>query len=238
MANLERVIFVVCTCLCAAALRPTIICMVTAARPGNASYLGHTVPALHEQGVHLRDDVGLEVVDVDNSSMGVGVVLQNRVRVACRPDEEGKPSCVVQQSGRDVAASLVQCTERASAWVVLLEDDCEVCDGGLDEMLDSIGRLDPASVSMAKYSKFSRAWAFPARKIGAFAASVLRRIETHPYDVTRMEEWDPRGSVFYQHPFNLFHHIGSVSTETVRNTAAYQRMYHGLRSDTCRERLG
>jgi hypothetical protein len=223
----------------ATGLRPTILCMVSAPRPGNASYLDRTVLALHKQGVHIRDDVGLMIVHVD-SQKGVGVLLKNRTLVQCRPPVgENLPSCVVQQSGYDVAASLLLCAQRASAWVVLLEDDCEVCEGGLDEMLDSIGRLDPRLMSMAKYSKFSRAWAFPVHKVTAFAASVVRRIKTHPYDVTRVEEWDTQRErvQFYHHPVNLFHHIGSISTDPVRNTPEYNAMYHTLRRDTCRELL-
>ena len=49
---------------------------------------------------------------------------------------------------------------------------------------------------------------------------------------TMQEDWDPPGSL-YVHRRNLFHHIGRVSTESVKNSDEFRDMYHALREDEC-----
>ena len=60
-----------------------------------------------------------------------------------------------------------------------------------------------------------------------------QRLYTHPPDVTRIEDWDQHSGRLYVHDRNLFHHIGRISTESVKNTDAFREKYRALREDVC-----
>jgi hypothetical protein len=107
----------------------------------------------------------------------------------------------------------------------------------LDEVISTIGRLDSDKTAMAKFSKFTRATAFPVEVVPGYVNSVRQRLYSFPYDVTVMEQWAP-GRRQYIHGRNLFHHVGYVSTEAKRNEDTYRASYAKLRSDVCYERLG
>lgn len=199
-----------------------------------------------QQNVFNMDGVALAVIDTDNSTLGKYTPLQQDTRTIAACDttpqaeaRDGIPSCKVRQQGLDVTAALIQCAKHSSAWVVLAEDDCVACEGGLDELIYTLSTLHIQTIAMAKFSKFLRATAFPVDIVSDYAQSVRdpHRLYTHPYDVTVIEQWAP-GRREYIHARNLFHHIGHVSTEPKRNDAAYRAMYAGLRGDVCYERLG
>jgi len=212
----------------------TTFCMPTASR--SVSYVAQVVRSYASQNVFQMDGIVLMILDTDNSSAGNATALQSRVVEICSVDAQGLPPCRVRQQGLDVTASLLQCADFTSGWVVLVEDDCEVCAGGLDEVVYTLSNLHTDEIAMAKFSKFVRATAFPARMVPRYAKSVRERLNTHPYDVTRIEEWAP-GKRQYIHHRNLFHHIGYVSTVETRNDNEYRLSYEALRSDVCFEKM-
>lgn len=213
----------------------TIFCMPTARR--DVSYLDQVVQSYHSQNIFRMDGVTLAVLDTDNSTYGKYTQLMNRVEANCAKEEiEGKPSCKVRQQGLDVSTAMTQCANFTSGWVVLTEDDCEACTGAIDEVVTALSRLDRDGIAMAKFSKFVRATAFPSDVVPRYVDSVLRRIYDFPYDVTVIEEW-AAGRRQYIHDKNLFHHIGSISTEPRRNDPVYRAKYAELRADKCFEKL-
>ena len=210
----------------------TVLCMVTAGR--RVSYLGETLGSYERERVLGYDGVGLIVVDVDgrsNSSWAVGLI--DRVMEKCDgADVEGVPSCVTRQSTRDVAAALVFCEKYASGWVVLVEDDNLLCEGALDELVGTLGTLDRQAIALAKFSPLSTGMSFPVGKVGKYVDYTLGRVNTHPYDVTRVEEWDAGGGV-YRHRTSLFQHIGRVSTQEYRNSEEFRKLYASMRDYEC-----
>ena len=210
----------------------TVFCMVTAGR--RVSYLGETLGSYERERVLGYDGVGLIVVDVDgrsNSSWAVGLI--DRVMEKCDgADVEGVPSCVTRQSTRDMAAALMFCGKHASGWVVLVEDDNLLCEGALDELVGTLGTLDAQATALAKFSPLSTGMSFPVRKLGKYVDYTLGRVNTHPYDVTRVEEWDAGGGV-YVHRRSLFQHIGRVSTQEYRNSEEFRKLYASMRDYEC-----
>lgn len=226
--------------LLASPLAHTIFCIPTARR--DVSYLDQVVESYSQQHVFNMNGVALAVIDIDNSTLGKYTPLQrDRTIAACdttQSEPPGMPTCRVRQQGLDVTSALMQCAAYSSAWVVLAEDDCVACEGGLDEVIYTLSLLHMQAIAMAKFSKFLRATAFPVDIVSDYAQSVRNplRLNTRPYDVTKIEEWAP-GRREYIHTRNLFHHIGYVSTEPARNDAAYRAMYAELRGDVCFDRL-
>ena len=219
----------------------TTFCVVTAGR--NVSYVNETVASFQEQRVFQQDGAALVVVDVDGSA-GMGsfsVRLDNREFAACNtPDTVGMPSCKVRQMTLDVTSALALCANQTTGWVVLAEDDCVACAGAVTEVIDTLQVLSPLDTAMAKFSKFSRGMAIPAGKVSAFVQFTRSRLYTHPYDITQVENWDQHqgGGRIYVHKRNLFHHIGTVSTERARNTQEFLAQFGEFRSDVCFEDLG
>lgn len=210
-------------------------CMPTASR--DVSYLNKVIHSYIDQRVLRMDGIALAILDVDNSTGGMAKKMQRRERALCNtPDREGLPSCRVRQQGLDVAVALEQCAQFTSAWIVLVEDDCIVCEEALDEVVITLSSLHTGSIAMAKFSKFVRATAFPADIVFNYTKSVRDRLYEYPYDITVIEQWSS-GRRVYIHKRNLFHHIGHVSTEPTRNSDEYRKLYEALRNDVCFEPL-
>ena len=203
------------------------------------SYLERVLDTFREQRVNDIDGVGLIVVNVDGTNWGDRVVhLPARKLALCdRPDVEGLPICKVRQSTLDITESLLYCANRTSGWVVLVEDDCEACPGSIQEIVAELGRLDAVSVSLARFSKFSRGVAFPVGKIESYVRHAQAHLYNKPYDYFDVKMWDPRGGDVRIYAHNLFHHIGVVSTITYRNDEEYHKNYDSMRSDYCGEQL-
>lgn len=209
-------------------------CMLTAQRPGNVSYLEQVVGGYQLQHIDHMDGIGLILVDTDGSTLGQGVPLSPRVLAVCdTPDVEGLPSCRVRQRTLDATGALNECARSTSGWVVLVEDDYEPCPGALDEVLAALSRLATQTTSMAKFSRNFGATAFPVTRIPAYVSATLERLYTHPHDIVLADEWSPPPVSVYQHPVNLFHHIGFVSTEHHKNAPEWRDKYDSLRADSC-----
>jgi hypothetical protein len=147
---------------------------------------------------------------------------------------EGLPSCMVRQRSLDIIGAMSACANVTTGWVVMTEDDCTPCPNAIDEVVVTLARLSAREISMARFSKFQRATAIPAAKTHRYAENIRERLYTHPHDVTRIEDWDPSGvGKLYVHDRNLFHHIGRISTEAVKNTDAFRERYRALREDKC-----
>jgi len=217
----------------ALAMRDTVFCMITASRP--ESYLQRAVTSLLDQNVMVYDGSVLVVVDVDggaiNSSWAVPVASRE-IAKCDSPDTEGVPSCEVRQRSLDVISAITLCAQSATGWVILIEDDCIACPYAIDELVTTLSQLDTRETSMARFSKFQRATAVPSAKVSSYAGNIRSRLYTHPHDVTRIEDWDPPGRL-YVHNRNLFHHIGRVSTEALKNSEAFREQYSELREDVC-----
>lgn len=222
--------------VCVRCLWHTTFCVVTASRA--VSYVDETVRSFVAQRVLGHDGAALVVVDADGVMRGAPftVRLADRERAPCPgPSVEGLPSCTVRQMTLDVTAALSQCANQTTGWVVLAEDDCVACEGAVAEVIHTLARLSARDIAMAKFSKFSRSTAIPVSKVHAFVRYARSRLYTHPYDITRVEEWDSGG--VYTHDRNLFHHIGTVSTEATRNAQSFMDAHGAFRSDFCYESL-
>ena len=217
---------------CVDSLWHTTFCVVTSHR--QQSYLSEVVAGFVAQNALRMDGARVVVVDVDNSTdIPLSAPLPGRRLAVCdTPDVEGIPSCKDRQLSLDVTAALSLCDNGTTGWVVMVEDDCVPCEGAVDEVNVALSGLNAKHTSMARFSKFLRATAFPAGKIARFREYVLSRLYTHPHDVTKIEDWDPPGSLYVHHR-NLFHHIGNVSTVENKNTDQFREMYSGLREDVC-----
>ena len=220
-----------------AAIQEVTFCMVTAMRPNNTSYVEHVLSTYTQQNVNRMDGVALALIDVDGSTVvsGVygGVRLENRKYATCdTPDVEGIPSCQVRQRSLDVTGALLQCAKLTSAWVVLVEDDCEVCTGVLQEALTALAALNARDIAMAKLSKNMCATAFPVQVIPAYVEATLSRLYTHPHDIIDTQQWAPRLQL-YRYERNLFHHVGHISTEQHKNKKEWQDLYASMREDHC-----
>jgi hypothetical protein len=143
----------------------------------------------------------------------------------------------VRQRTLDITAALEQCANITSGWVILVEDDCEVCPDSLDEALVALAGLKGSEIAMAKLSKNMCATAFPVVRVGAYSRASRMRVYTHPHDIIFAEEWAPPPLYVYKHLRNLFHHIGDISTEDHKNTLEWQRKYKMIREDSCGERI-
>lgn len=223
------------------ATREYTFCMVTAGRPGSVSYLERVVGLYQAQHVWGRDGVGLAVIDVDGWTEGrgrngkvEGIRLPARTRAVCdRPDVEGIPSCQVRQRTLDIVGALAVCVNGTSGWVVLVEDDCEPCEGALSESLEALAGLSESVISMAKLSSNMCATAFPVSRVKDYSTASLSRLYTHPHDIIYAEEWAGAATRVYRHRRNLWHHIGSVSTEKHKNNPEWQKKYREWREDSC-----
>lgn len=221
----------------------TTFCVVSA--PRSQSYLYEVLTGFEAQHVMALDGAGLMVVDVAGNATSGYIGLHNREMAKCDyndvPGTKGLPSCMDRQMSLDVTGVLAQCANITTGWVVLIEDDCVPCPGAVDEVLTTLGRLSTRHTSLARFSKFLRATGIPARKVARFRDYVRSRLYTHPYDITRVEDWDPMptsGEVpqYYVHDRNIFHHVGTVSTVDAKNTIEFQREYAALRGDVCWQR--
>lgn len=233
----RAVLLFFCSYAYVSAIYHTTFCMPTAKR--DVSYLDQVVASYTSQEIFHMDGVTLYIMDVDNSTGNKGIPsMENRQVADCgdSTDNNVGPSCKVRQQGLDVIAAITRCARLTSGWVLLTEDDCEACEGALVEVISTLAGLDRDTTAMAKFSKFTRATAFPVEVVAMYTRSVLDRLHVFPYDVTIIEEWAP-GRRLYIHPRNLFHHVGYVSTEPSRNAPAYRQAYAELRGDVCFERL-
>jgi hypothetical protein len=209
--------------------------MVTSERP--VSYLELVLDTFREQHVNEMDGVALIVVNMDGTNPR-GTHPSTRKLASCdTPDVEGLPVCKVRQSTLDVTEALLFCANVTSGWVVLVEDDCEACPSSLQEIVTKIGYLDTVSISLARFSKFSRGVAFPVAKVEAYTRNAQTHVYDRPYDYFDIQAWDPHGGIVYTYTHNLFHHIGHVSTIMYRNDEEYHKNYDAMRGDYCGEPL-
>ena len=230
--SLSLILFI--TMIGVSAIHQISFCMITAQRPNNISYVEQVMDTYLKQNIHIMDGVGIILIDVDGSTLGKGIRLADREKAICdTPDVEGLPSCQVRQRTLDVTKALSQCMKSTSGWVVLVEDDCEICPEALDEALTALSKLEPQKTAMAKLSKNMCATAFPDNMITPYIMSTLRRLYTHPHDIIYAEDWSSPPVFVYKHPRNLFHHIGTVSTEPHKNDPLWQEQYGEMRADTC-----
>lgn len=208
--------------------------MVTSRRPNNISYFEHVMQTYLDQNIQRMDGVGFILIDVDGSTAGQGIRLSDKQYAICdTPDIEGLPSCQVRQRTLDITSALSQCAQSTSGWVALVEDDCEVCPGALDEALTTLSKIETRETAMAKLSKNMCATAFPVTVISNYILATLRRLYSHPHDIIYADEWAPSPVFVYKHRSNLFHHIGTISTEPHKNDPQWQEQYGALRADTC-----
>jgi hypothetical protein len=176
------------------------------------------------------------VVDVDGSAGNVEAQtlrLPARVVEDCgdQPEVEGVPGCKVRQQTRDATASLLECSKFASQWVVLVEDDTELCSGGLQIMDSSLKRLASKKMNSVKFAKSFSGTAFPVSQLKNFTTHAVANILTEPIDWSVW--WLDNGANVVGHNKNLFHHVGVVSTFGYRNSKAYLDLYGKSREDEC-----
>jgi hypothetical protein len=137
------------------------ICVLTAARSGNSSYLTMALTALKNELMASVSSMPISVtvvdvsIDVDRADVQLARSqfpdfaferLENKSWEGCSRLElsadstDGRPPCSVRQQTRDMLAALQQCSSHTGTnpgeaeehgWVTLLEDDTELCAGAL-----------------------------------------------------------------------------------------------------------
>jgi hypothetical protein len=75
--------------------------------------------------------------------------------------------------------------------------------------------------------------AFPAARVPDYSRDTRARLDTHPHDIIKAENWAGPDTLVYRHPRNLWHHIGNVSTEPHKNAPEWQALYADMRADSC-----
>jgi len=219
------------------------VCVLTAERPQNASYIAGHLRALQWEGLSPAD---MTVVDVDGSAdlpKPVKVPAVRRADPNCLDDGKdvvaGVP-CRVHQNNLDVATALRLCYREAVAakkhWILFLEDDMVACEGSIQSVEKAL--REARHVAAVKFSKFSRAFAVQLHSAHDLAREIERQADVAPYDMVLWgNRWNGKTNIFQIYPSNLFHHVGAVSTVLYRNEPGYRKVYGQMRSDVCGEPL-
>jgi len=219
------------------------VCVLTAERPHNASYVGQSLRTLQWEGVNMAD---VTVVDVDGSAElphAVKVPAVHRASPNCIDD--GKDvvvgvSCRVHQNNLDVAMALQLCYKEALAahkpWILFVEDDMVACEGSIQSVETAL--REATQVAAVKFSKFSRAFAVQLRSAPDLAREILRQVDMVAYSVVLWSNsWNRKTNIFQIYPSNLFHHVGATSTALYKNENGYRKVYGKKHSDVCGEAL-
>mmetsp|Transcript_7540 Transcript_7540/g.22892 ORF Transcript_7540/g.22892 Transcript_7540/m.22892 type:complete len:401 (+) Transcript_7540:76-1278(+) len=153
--------------------------------------------------------------------------------------EEGRPPCSVRQQTYDVAAGLEQCLhhtradgeeEDGSGWVVAVEDDTELCPGGLRQIAALLMLLEdspPDSWKFAIFSSFFTGVAIQRGKVRRYTAMLRDKVMKQPVDHIIWDDWAPGANFEYQG--NLFQHKGVVSAFQYRNKQKFRELYDEMR---------
>jgi hypothetical protein len=148
----------------------------------------------------------------------------------------GNISCPVRQQTRDVAAALRQCAAAANhtGWLLLVEDDTPLCQGGLPEVLFVLAVLQRLAAAplrcpwrLADFSRTFSGTAVPAALAGALADGLAARASTLPVDHAVWRDWAPGRA--HQYAGNLLRHRGRVSAFPHRNADAFRREHDAFR---------
>jgi hypothetical protein len=230
---------------------PFEVCVVTARRPGNASYVAGHLASLVAEGVDPRD---VTVVDVD---AGSGAELQGfagaklpdvravRRMADCVDDgndvETGVP-CPVLQANYDMSMALAVCWEAARGagkeWLLFAEDDVVACAGSLRKIRQRLeeARGEPGAC-MVRFGKGAMGYALRARHALDLVADIRAQAASTPHDLVVVGgAWSGAAErpAFGE---NLFHHVGEVSTIPYRNKKNYLDAYGDMRKDVCGQAL-
>jgi hypothetical protein len=146
------------------------LCIVTSKRSNKTSYLHRTVDSISEQidAQHAWESVHVQLhifnVDHDHqlpviSRHDTHHILRDRTIEKCIPGIEnenadstipGKVPCKVRQQTLDVTSVLEQCAYASNAsWIVLIEDDTELCKGGMKDITQTLASLCSSSSTKA-----------------------------------------------------------------------------------------
>ena len=249
-----------------------VFCVVTSQRKDNTSYLPRTLLSIVDQWddgsdkttVHPHFGLAIKVLNVDGHDIAIPDQIQkrmvgvhgirNRTIEHClqdeRDDEDTKiPNlvpCKVRQQTWDVAAALEECAgtvaAASTAWIILVEDDTELCSGSLKTIQEALLPLCQTSSSeyhCPKAYKFAKSFsgtAFPKAGLRAYTAHARSKIRSFPVDLSvHHAEWNgiSTDNQVTMHGSNLFHHIGEVSTFEYRNLPNFKQNYDEMRTDQC-----
>ena len=225
-----------------------LLCIPSAIRPG-VSYLSRVLASIdrdiRNSGASSRVRVLVvdvsrlsrtDIIDARNEFPDFGFeLLGNKTYEDCTEEqlltEEGddaRPPCSVRQQTRDITAAMLQCADRMgeSGWVMLVEDDTEMCEGAVRVMLQTLPRVARSSSFVALSSYFSGT-AFTSTAAEAFARYASGRLGERPIDHLLWQDW---GSVFSVRDVgNLFAHRGLVSAFEYRNSPRFHELWDGMR---------
>jgi len=219
------------------------VCILTAQRPNNVSYVQGLVRSLGMEGVAMRDAT---LVDADNSLIApLGPKMPTALRALADCEDDGNDvvvgvPCKVQQTNLDVVMALETCQLQAmrshKKFVLFIEDDMDPCPGSM-RTVDAVLR-DSTHVHAVRFSKFSRAFAIRAWAIPDLLREIRLQADLAPYDLILWStHWNRKRTFFHAHATNLFHHVGDTSTVQHRNEPGYRNVYGKMRSDYCGEPL-
>jgi hypothetical protein len=113
----------------------------------------------------------------------------------------------------------------------------KACPGAIEELETTLHGLHPGTVSNARFSKFTRATAFPLQSIAAISVAMNNYFPNKCYDCVLVDERWTSKTREYVHPRNLFHHMGVKSTipdrdddpTPIRNDNCYERLFSHLK---------
>jgi len=245
-------------------LRPAFeVCILSARRPRNATYLEKALRAIDKegQGMHLDMWGDVTVVDVDGIYADdekfrrykfIPEVHKRRIHAGCADDGKdvasgsaGRLPCRVWQINLDVLVTLGICHEVARRagkdWILFVEDDVTACENSLGEIevklreTNRVGVRKDACV-VVRFSKMYMAYAMHTNCVRVITGEISRRAREMPHDLV-IDELKDRNITVKVHERNLFHHEGVVSTIAYRNEEKYREKYSDLRSDYCGQPL-
>jgi predicted transport protein len=245
-------------------LRPAFeVCILSARRPGNATYLEGALRAIEKEGRGIDLDMwgDVSVMDVDGIYADdekfrrykfISEIHKRRIRAGCTddgkdvaPGSAGQLPCRVWQINLDVLVTLGICHKVARRagkdWILFVEDDVTACENSLGEIqkklreTNRVGLRKDACVVL-RFSKMYMAYAMHTNCVRVITEEISRRAREMPHDLV-MDELKDRNITVKVHERNLFHHEGVVSTIAYRNEENYREKYSVLRSDYCGQPL-
>ena len=227
-----------------------VFCVLTAKRP-NDTYLSVALRSL-DKDLKLTDSaqsiltlvVDVSVHDADRTEIQqaraefpafVFQPVMNKTWEICTEEERnsesktpGKPPCSVKQQTRDVAAALNQCSLHASmtGWVILLEDDTELCPMAVGSMLANLALLSKAWRCMSFSNCFSGT-AIANSKLASYTRYLMQRVTDSPVDYLIWDAWAE--GICDRYSGNLLSHKGFTSSFQYRNSQEFRGAYDAIR---------
>lgn len=239
------------------------VCIMSARRPGNITYLGGVLRAIERQKQNIDVDMwrDVTVLDLDGIFSNdetfrgykfIPEVNKRRIKAECVNDgldvsseAAGQLPCKVRQINLDVGVTLDICHRVArragKEWILFVEDDVNACENSFGEIQAKIREINQQTLRqnacvVLRFSKMYMAYAMHTNCVNGITEEISRQAKELPHDLVIDAMKDGNITVVV-HERNLFHHEGVVSTIAYRNEKSYREKYSEMRSDYCGQPL-